>query len=626
MAATRLLVIADAKALPALANGLREGARFEVTTAALGDGAAAQAAIGSADALIVFYGVPGAPLPAALQTLSPKVRERGGRVVAVLQRGQAALRDDCFRAGASDLLFMPMARDQFVARLQASLELTFAAGKGHPAPVSVATRSWTKKVDQARVSAEGMETQSGLPVTAGETVRLQWGGFHVWGVVAREGPPLQVRFAGLAPEEEARIREWLEGGGALPAAEQPAPSPPIRSSPARSAPSAGPPPGFADRKPVRTPDRAAPRPAQPSAPDARTPPSAVAAQGAIVPPPPAPPLPDLFEQGDGSAKATAPAAAVSWPQPVAASACKAAALQVVAGERPGQGIPPALAAAARKVAGNLPFAERRSLETDGDESPFGDALAARVALAVAAGEGSRFAASTTTVDAEAVAALTRQAAAAITRLQKAADAAVGNGEVQQLQEINSASAALNRDLDAFKDLADRLSGVGSSPRPGAGALDPEVSIRGDHAPRARPEVLAPPAPAKAELRDFHDLDVAPGRAKRIVMFVLLAAVVAALANALYFSVPHHSEVNVEAAGRGVERIDVSGSAALVTVKPEWLEMGEAALPPLLAALKDSGAKKAVLILPNGVTAGVLDLGTGKVSGLLRPKSAAPPAQ
>jgi len=32
-------------------------------------------------------------------------------VVAVLQREQAAQRDECFRAGASDLLFMPMPKD-----------------------------------------------------------------------------------------------------------------------------------------------------------------------------------------------------------------------------------------------------------------------------------------------------------------------------------------------------------------------------------------------------------------------------------------------------------------------------------------------------------------------------------
>ena len=117
MPATRLLVVADSKMLAALAAGLRDGGKFDVLPVPLGDAASAQAAAGSADALALFYGAPDKPLPAALQALAPKVRERGGRVVAVLQREQTAQRDECFRAGASDLLFMPMPKDQFLARL-----------------------------------------------------------------------------------------------------------------------------------------------------------------------------------------------------------------------------------------------------------------------------------------------------------------------------------------------------------------------------------------------------------------------------------------------------------------------------------------------------------------------------
>src|SRR6266850_5013114 len=143
--------------IPALASGLRDGGRFDVTAVSLAEPGVAQAAADRAEALAVFYGAPGAPLPAALQTLSPKLRERGARVIAVLQREQAAQRDECFRAGASDLLFMPMPKDQFVARLQGSVELSWPGDGGSTSPVSVATRTSASKVDQAKVSPSGVE-------------------------------------------------------------------------------------------------------------------------------------------------------------------------------------------------------------------------------------------------------------------------------------------------------------------------------------------------------------------------------------------------------------------------------------------------------------------------------------
>src|SRR5207237_2945246 len=117
-----------------------------------------------------------------------------------------------------------------------------------------------------------------------ETVRLQWAAFHSWGLVVRGGPSAQIRFAGLAPDEEAQIRDWLKSGASAPAAAPPAaapardpaleaaraaaraavqaaPTPPGGSAPVpaggpgapggRAAPAMGPPPGFADRKPIR---------------------------------------------------------------------------------------------------------------------------------------------------------------------------------------------------------------------------------------------------------------------------------------------------------------------------------------------------------------------------------------
>ena len=131
MPAPRLLILGDPKMLPALAGGLRDGGRFDVTGVSLAEPAAAQAAAAGADAVALFYGAPGAPLAAALQVLAPKVRERGGRLVAVLQREQAGQRDECFRAGASDLLYMPTPKDQFVDRLAGSVALVFKIGRAH---------------------------------------------------------------------------------------------------------------------------------------------------------------------------------------------------------------------------------------------------------------------------------------------------------------------------------------------------------------------------------------------------------------------------------------------------------------------------------------------------------------
>ena len=226
--------------LPALAGGLRDGGRFDVTGVSLAEPAAAQAAAAGADAVALFYGAPGAPLAAALQALAPKVRERGGRLVAVLQREQAGQRDECFRAGASDLLFMPTPKDQFVDRLVASVALAFRAGDGAPAPVAVATRSASLRLDRATVSPAGVESSSQLPFKAGETVRLSWGTFQSWGLVVRGAPSAQIRFAGLTHDEEGKIREWVKSAAQQqqPAAAQASPPRPATSPPSGQRPPA----------------------------------------------------------------------------------------------------------------------------------------------------------------------------------------------------------------------------------------------------------------------------------------------------------------------------------------------------------------------------------------------------
>jgi len=646
VAAPRLLILADPKMIPALAGGLRDGGRFDVTAVSLAEPGVAQAAAERAEALAVFYGAPGAPLSAALQALAPKLRGRGGRVVAVLQREQAAQRDECFRAGASDLLFMPMPKDQFVARLAASVGLAFAQEGGALAAVAVAARGSSSRLDRATVSPEGVEAPSQLPLKAGDTVRLSWGAFQSWGLVVRGGPSAQIRFAGLAPEDEAKIREWITSAGAQAPTEiaaQPAPSPqraPAADAPpqppaGRSAPGAGPPPGFADRRPARPQTRPAPRPvaANPT-PAAGTTPVArrVDAAPRVAPPIMAPPpsgqngsggLSSLFDGDGASPAAAAPAAQRAavpegppWPAPVSFPLCKAAAIQLLTDETVGRDVPKNVAASARKITGMLSVGERASIQRAGQDSHFVDALAARILLDAAAAEGTRLASAgaAPVVEPDSLAALTKIADEAAGRLQKEANSAIANGEVESLQLVTAASASLSRDLLNLKETADRLRGIGAAPRLG-GHLDPDMLLPGQQPrPRPPPGPVAP-VPVKAELRDFQGLEQKPARSKGLIALVVVAGAIAAAANAFYFAVPHQQQVAVEGAGGGVQRIAVSGTSAVVTVTPEWLAAGDANLARLLRVLRAQKVTKALLTLPNGNSAGIVDVVSGKASGL-----------
>src|SRR5205814_4144868 len=228
--------------LPPLANGLREGAKFDVLTLPFGDPGAAGAAQ-RADALAIFYGTPEQPVQVVLHSFAA-VRARGGRVVAVLQRDEAAKRDDCFTAGARDLLFMPFTKEQFVSRLAASVALSYTPERGAPATVQVGARGNLVPLEQATVTTAGVHASSALPFQAGETVRLSWATFECWGLVARAGPEAQVRFAGLAPDEEARIREWIQKVTGVPAAPRPAVAPPASPAAPAAKPRTPPPPAM----------------------------------------------------------------------------------------------------------------------------------------------------------------------------------------------------------------------------------------------------------------------------------------------------------------------------------------------------------------------------------------------
>jgi hypothetical protein len=347
-----------------------------------------------------------------------------------------------------------------------------------------------------------------------------------------------------------------------------------------------------------------------------------------------PALPNLFEDAASAAPAAAGASEASpapeptgppWPIHVPLVACKAAAAQFLKDKTLPADASASLAASVRKITGMLGSAERNALEKGGPDSHLAESLAARIALEAATSEGVMLfsGALAPSIDAAAVATLTRISDDAAARLQKEANAAVGQGEVESLQMITAASAALSRDHLHFKETADRLRGLSAAPRLGAGALDPDMVLPGQ-APRPAASKQASATPqVRAELRDFQNLD-RPARTKSVLMIIAVVAFVAALANAVYFSVPHHTSLTPEAAGHGIERIDVAGESALVTVTPEWLSGGEAGLPQLVSVLREGGVKKAVLLLPNGSPAGIVDVATGNVSGFAKPKVAAPP--
>ena len=680
MPATRLLVVADSKMLSALANGLREGGAFEVAVASLAEPAAAQAAAAEAEAVVLFYGG-----PAAVQALAARLRDRGGRVVAVLQANQHPQRDDCFRAGASDLLFMPMPKDQFVSRLQQSCALNFESGAGAGAEVTAATRGATVKLEGAKVVPAGIESATAAPFKAGETVKLTFGPFQVWGLIAHAAEPLQIRFAGLTADEDAKIRKWIEAGGPAEAAApakpaEPAPAPAVesaapaaeasaappeaaapesdaplitpRESPAaesgdgpRAAPSAGPPPGFADRKPVRASTRPlpqrgpppiltppsvapvapAPKPTELSAsPEAA--PSATAPN--IAPPPPAAPEAapaadarpalDLFDEAKPAEAAAAPAVPTGplWPTLYSPQSCRTAALFVLQ-DKAVTDAPPAVAASARKVTGGLGSSEREGLQKAGSDSHFADALAARVALDAASTEGAKLYAAVPapSVDAAAVATLMKLADDAATRLQKEANSAVTKGEVESLQLITSASAALSRDLLAFKETVDRLRGLEAAPRLGAGALDPHFAVPGQPL-RTQSNKPVAKAPVRAELRDFTSLDGAKqGTWKKIAVGVASAVFLVLAANAFYFNSPQMRPIAPDAAGKNVQSIEVHSTGAIVVVTLDWIDNAQVEAPKLAEVLRERGVATAMLMTANGKPAGILTVQTGKILGL-----------
>jgi hypothetical protein len=326
-------------------------------------------------------------------------------------------------------------------------------------------------------------------------------------------------------------------------------------------------------------------------------------------------LSDLFDDGAPAvADAAAPGvAAPMWPEVPPVEACLLAGVALVRGQKAPADTAPGIAAAAKKIAGVLNVGERAALERAGTESPFADALAARIALEVGRAEATRLFTSQPPplVDDGSVKAMTQLVDAASARLQKEADGAISRGEVESLQLITASSAALSRDLHSFKETADRLRGVGTAPRLGAGSLDPEVVLPGQ-AWRPPPK-SSEPAPVRAELREFQGLgEASPESRGRTTLVVCVLGLGAALVNVLFFAYPRIHELPPVA---GIARIEVSGESARVTLASDFADRQEAAIAAVVQVLRERGVKNAVLVRQNGSGAGQLSVTDGKAYAL-----------
>jgi hypothetical protein len=325
---------------------------------------------------------------------------------------------------------------------------------------------------------------------------------------------------------------------------------------------------------------------------------------------------------DDETAAPAPAAAVpagpKWPPVAAVDACKEAGIAFLHDKRPPAGITPELAAAAKKVAGIFSLNERNALQKAGPDSHFGDAFAARIALELARGEAARLQATQPPpyVDDAAMKAVTQIHDAAAARLQKEVEVAIGRGDVETLQLLTVCNAALSRELLLFKEAADRLRGLASAPRLGAGSLDPDVAVPGQQYVRPTTKPVDRPA-VRPELREFQGLAMSDGRSRRTgALLVCLLALVAAIVNLVFFTYPQVKQM--PNAIPGVARIEISGKIARITLAPNFGDDQSRAVGMLTQALRERGVERAMLVRQNGTPAGQISVRDGKTIGLASP--------
>jgi hypothetical protein len=283
---------------------------------------------------------------------------------------------------------------------------------------------------------------------------------------------------------------------------------------------------------------------------------------------------------------------------------------------------PELAAAFLKVCGGLSSGEREGLEKAGPDSPFHEALVARAVLALAGAAGAKLAGAQPppVIDQEQVTAVTQFGDAAGKRLQAEADRAIAKGEVETLQMVTAASGPLSREQLAFKEVLDKLRGLGAAPRLGAGALDPDVQAPGQ-APRPQTRPGLPVEQKRTELDDFAAFRNDPAQKNRRRTLLILSGVLGlALVNALVFQAVGMKEAAsalVDNAGTGVLQIQVSETNALVKVTKTWFNSPQRRenLKKLCEALEPRKTQRAVLTLESGGVLGYVEIFGCKPVGL-----------
>jgi hypothetical protein len=270
-----------------------------------------------------------------------------------------------------------------------------------------------------------------------------------------------------------------------------------------------------------------------------------------------------------------------------------------------------VAHAARKLAQTLSLAERSGIEATGFGSAYGDAAVARVALEAARSEGLRLATAKppAKVDDVAVGAVVQIADSATARLQKEADAAIVKAQVETLQSIKAASAALSRDLLSFKEVADRLRGLSAAPRLGAGGLDPDVVVGPQQPSRPMPQKSDAPQ-IRPELKDFAAFHETPGESrKRFALVLGLLLLGGGIANYVVMN-PHVRELPRDQLPPGVVRVEFSGATARVFLSPAFIE--KRADAKLIEMLRDRHIDAAALFMQSGSIAGQVDVKAGKL--------------
>jgi hypothetical protein len=335
-------------------------------------------------------------------------------------------------------------------------------------------------------------------------------------------------------------------------------------------------------------------------------------------PKPAPGAAALFDDEPAVPAVPAVPAGPKWPPVAAVEACKEAGIAFLRDKKPPAGVTPELAAAAKKVAGIFSLGERNALEKAGPDSHFGEAFAARIALELARGEAARLQAGQPSpyVDDAALKAVTQIHDAAAARLQKEVEVAIGRADVETLQLLTLCNAALSRELLLVKEAADRLRGLASAPRLGAGSLDPDIVVAGQQYVRSTTKPPDRPA-VRPELREFQGLGVSDGRSRRTgALFVCLLALGAALVNLIFFTYPDVKQL--PAAIPGVARIEISGKVARVSVAANFNEDQARAVAMLTQALRERGVERAMLVRQNGTSAGQISIRDGKTFGLAAP--------